>query len=418
MKRAIDHTASYGQPERSAEALRRRRTELYIQFEEVGSAAEQLDLQLALAEEIRLAEAAIAFDRHCPEYDHRQLIRMLGDAIAWRSLHPYTIRQLHHRAGAPPNLRKQTGFQQTVETAEAVTERGVPVVICDLTYCLGTGDIVAVIDPERPMLIECGNPRYAKTPRKVRQTLRADAALEQLNTGAAQWPDRGQPTLTVEVATPSEHVYETVERAIRAALEDGNAVRIPNPDQAVFAHCTETDIDGAATDTVWALVGECAFGVTSLHERLPNPRIAPPHVWPIEFDCRCAVIEGDVVVGHLVRIGAFDGPSQGSARLLGADMSGGGVYVKAENAAEACAILPGLFEELLGNYQTVQSSTRLMLEAVMATEGDSRREDACTELSDQGAADEIGPTPDGLPADLRQWAARQAEAADGDRGLR
>jgi hypothetical protein len=400
---------------RSEDELRLRRDELFEQFEAVGSAADQLDLQLAVAEEIKLAEGAIALDRDCLEYDHRQLMRMLGDAIAWRSLHPYTIRQLHHRAGAPPNLSRQAGFQQTVDAAEAFTERGIPVVICDLTYCLGTGDVVAVIDRERPMLIECGNPRYTRTPRKIRQTLRADAALEQLRTGVAQWPNRTMPTLTVEVATASEHIYETVERAIYSAQENGTAILIPNPDQAVFAYREDRISGGGEADTARALLGQCAFVVTELHDRRPSPRIAPPHVWPIDAECRRAVIEGEIVVGHLVRVGAFNGPSQGPARLLGVDTSGDGISVKAENSAEACAILPGLFEELLGNYQTVPSSIDVMLETVLAAEDDKPELPGAAPGStvDASSSEDLGPL-SGMLEELRHRAERLAESQAGD----
>jgi hypothetical protein len=81
------------EPPRSERKLRERRLALFEQFEEMGSVADLLDLQLSLAEEIKHAERVISRDRDAPEYDHRQLLRMLGDAIAWRCLHPYTIRQ-------------------------------------------------------------------------------------------------------------------------------------------------------------------------------------------------------------------------------------------------------------------------------------------------------------------------------------
>jgi hypothetical protein len=400
---------------RSEDELRRRRDELFEQFEAVESAADQLDLQLALAEEIKLAEGAIALDRDCPEYDHRQLMRMLGDAIAWRSLHPYTIRQLHHRAGAPPNLGKQAGFQQTVEASAAFTERRIPVVICDLTYCLGTGDVVAITDRERPMLIECGNPRYARTPRKIRQTLRADAALEQLRTGVAQWPNRTMPTLTVEVATPSEHIYETVSRAIYSAQENGTAVLFPNPDQAVFAYREDKLCEGGESDMARTLLGQCAFAVTELHNRRPSPRVAPPHVWPINAECRRAVIEGEVIVGHLVRVGAFDGPSRGPVRLLGVDASGDGILVNAENSAEACAILPGLFEELLGNYQTVPSSIDVMLGTLLAAEDGKPEPPGASPGSkfDAGSSEDVGPLSE-IVEELHRRAGRLAESQIGD----
>jgi hypothetical protein len=337
---------------------------LFEQFEEMDSAADLLDLQMALVEEIKHAEGIISRDRVAPEYDHRQLLRMLGDAIAWRCLHPYTIRQLHHRAGAPPNLSNQSGFQQTLEAAEELTKRGIPTIICDLTYCLGTGDVIGVTNSEQPLLIEVGNPRYAQTARKKRQRLRANAAAQQLNTGEAQWPNRQLRTHTIEVSKPRENIYDALQRVIRVAQNEGQASEAPNPDQLVFASHAGTTFNPAALDRLEADPIQIAFAVTALHERIPNPRIAPPHVWPIDVDCRRAVIESDVIVGHAIRLDAFSGPADGEARLLGAERRADGIYIKAENGGGASAIMPGLIDELLGNYETVRSSIGAMLETL------------------------------------------------------
>ena len=337
---------------------------MFEQFEEMGSAADLLDLQLALAEEIKHAEGIISRDRDAPEYDHRQLLRMLGDAIAWRCLHPYTIRQLHHRAGAPPSLSKQNGFQQTLDVAEELTKCGIPTIICDLTYCLGTGDIVGVTNSEQPLLIEVGNPRYAQTGRKKRQTLRADAAIQQLKTGEAQWQNRQLPTRTIEVTRARENVYDALQRVIRAAQNDGQASEAPNLEQMVFASRADTTLDPVALDLLEVDPEQIALAVTMLHERIPNPRIAPPHVWPISAELRSAVIESNVIVGHAIRLDAFSGPTDGEARLLGAERRADGIYIKAEIGGGASAILPGPIEELLGNYETVQSSIGTMLETL------------------------------------------------------
>jgi hypothetical protein len=333
-------------------------------FESLETPADLLGLQLALVGEIEIAERAIASAGDSGERAHRQLIRGLGDAVAWRCLHPYAIRQLHFSAGAPPSLSNQAGLGLTLECAEEFTQRGVPVVVCDVTNCLGTGDVVAVTNPEVPMVIECGNPRYSQTPRKRRQALRADAALEQLRSGEANWPERSLPTRTIEVSTPTHNLYEAVESAIQRSITGETAIELPNDDQIVFAIAADSPLSSGIFDELAVDPSDYAFGITTLYERLPSPRISPPHVWPIKADCRRAVIESDVIVGHLVRLAAFDGPANGAARLLGAERRGDGIYIRAENGEEACVVLPGPIEDLLGNFQTVESSIEAMLETL------------------------------------------------------
>jgi hypothetical protein len=395
---------------RSEEDLRLRREELFRQFNDIASPADALRLQLAMVEEIKLAEAVINVDKSSPEYDHRQLIRRMGDAVAWSSLHPYAIRQLYAGAGAPPNLSNQTGLDLTLEAAQECTAKGVFVVICDITCCLGTGDVVAITDRERPLLIECGNPRYAKTPRKKRQMQRASAASQQLSTGMAQWPDRSTPTVTLAIDTPVEHIFEAVERAIQTAMRSGHGVERPSADQEVFALRTDTTDDPSVCDSLGSgLGGLRAFGLTELHDRRPSPRVAPPHVWPIGADCRQAVIEGDVLVGHVVNIDAFNGPAEGDIRLLGAQKAQEAIWIKAESGEEAFLLQPGLIEELFGNYQTVHSTIQTMLDTVGrkgvlppdTVSPESREERA---LSD----DELDAIPQHLLDDARQRAERLA----------
>lgn len=395
---------------RSEEDLHLRREELFRQFDDIASPADALRLQLAMVEEIKLAEAVIEVDKSSPEYDHRQLIRRMGDAVAWSSLHPYAIRQLYAGAGAPPNLSNQAGLDLTLEAAQECTAKGVFVVICDITYCLGTGDVVAITDRECPLLIECGNPRYAKTPRKKRQIQRATAVSRQLSTGMAQWPDRSAPTVTLAIDTPVEHIFEAVEQAIQTAMRNGHGVERPNADQEVFALRADTTGDPSVFDSLGSGFGDLrAFGLTELHDRRPSPRVAPPHVWPISANCRQAVIEGDVLVGHVVNIDAFNGPTEGDIRLLGADKAKGAIWIKAESGEEAFLLQPGLVEELLGNYQTVHSTIQTMLDTVGrkgalppdAVGPESREERA---LSD----DELAAIPQHLLDDARRRAERLA----------
>jgi hypothetical protein len=161
---------------RSEDERRTVRAELFWRFESVDSRAGLLDLQLAMIEEIKIAEIALTRDRKSPERDHRHPIRLLGDALAWRLLHPYAIRHLYTGDAAPPNLSNQQGLDATIDMARKVSDKGQPALIADLTYCIGTGDVIACADPERPLIMESGGrPSGSSSSRKGRQRRRRAA---------------------------------------------------------------------------------------------------------------------------------------------------------------------------------------------------------------------------------------------------
>lgn len=371
-------------------------------FDAVDSAADVLDLQLALVDEIKTAEHAISLDRSSPEHLHRHLTRRIGDAIAWFCLHPYSIRQLYLGAAAPPNISRQDGFSVTLEAAEAVTSRGIPALISDVTYCLGTGDVVVADDPERPSIIECGNPHFATTRRKQRQEQRANAALAQLRDGVARWPGRPLPTITKEVSSEQEHVFDAVADAVESASKDLSAVRRVDDRQIVFALSADCEVEDLAQ------VGELgdqldmpAFVISSAHDRRPTPRLAPPYIWPISAECRTLVSEADVLVGQVVDLAALDGRSLGDARLLEVQRRRDAVFITAERGQTAFLITPDPIFEALGNFESLDSMASTLLGGLSDVAGEP-------DGPGPGASDTV-PAEWGIPDDLVDALRERAE---------
>lgn len=348
---------------RDATQLRSIREELYERFDRLATPKDLFELQLAVVGEIKAAEEAIAAERTSPERVHRHLVRLIGDSLCWRYLHPYTIRQLHHDAGSPPNLSNQSGFDLTLEVAKQVCDRGHPALISDLTYVLGTADIVLAVDAEYPILIECGgNPRYFNRGRKKRQAERANAALTQLREGINHWPDRSIPTKTVELDLEITSVFGELESAIleARATKGCSTVHIED-EQFVFA------IDDAAEPEEISFVADdfdldgYIVSLSEIRERHRNPRVAPPHVWPLAAESRVAVIEGDVHVGHAINLSALVGLRSGESKIVGLHSHEESVWVRAEHKGEPFVLGPGILAEALGTYQSFGSTADLIL---------------------------------------------------------
>ena len=142
------------------------------------------DFQLRLAQAIRSAEPVAFRDRASRERDHLRRLRLLGDGLAWRLLHPYTIRRLTKNQGGAQAVSTQAGFDATLQLAEQEAAKGRPVLVCDLTNCLRVGDVLLCSDPEQPVILESGgHSRFKNKGRKGRQARRAGAITE----AAANW---------------------------------------------------------------------------------------------------------------------------------------------------------------------------------------------------------------------------------------
>lgn len=341
---------------------------LFAEFESAVEADAIYEFQLHLANAIRAVEPVAFRDKSSPQRDHLRRLRLLGDALAWRLLHPYAIRQLAKNQGGAQALSTQSGFASTLRMAEREAEHGHPVLVCDLTNCLRVGDVLVCSDPEHPVILESGgHPRFKHKGRKRRQAERARAITELLTTGAAQLHGEAATTETVEIAITPDHCWHTVDRVVSEALKAGEAWVMDAPGDVI--HATR----GAGDDfqmphgleDVLNEFGQPVFTLVTMLEK-PNLRAPPAPVWPIAAEARLALMRSDVFLLHWVDLDAFPGPAPGG-ELVAVDTKGQdvtGFRVRAAGVIQHLA--PHFLDDVLLGFQTIASTRAEMVAAGLA----------------------------------------------------
>lgn len=346
--------------------LRSQRDELLTAYAAVDSCPALFDFQLQLAAAIESHEPAAFASRDAEAKEQLRLLRLLGDGLAWRLLHPHAIRQLAKNPAPPPALGIQgnSGFSHTLDAARRLAV-GCPVLVCDLTHCLTIGDLVVCDDPERPSIIECGgHPMFLKKGRKARQRERAQAVVDLLKTGTAVFPGNDVATETFEVDVPLRHTWAVVDRLVQAAEKNGVAAELASDDELVFALRADTDPRAGEMHDLTAHMAEPTSALYTRTLERPDPRVPPCVAWEVSLATKRLVYQGDVFVGHVIDSAAFIGCRRGSAEIVkilrtGDVVTGFGVMVGNEPATFSHEFLTDV---LLG-FETIQSKAEYMLEA-------------------------------------------------------
>jgi hypothetical protein len=343
---------------------------LIEEFERLDAADSIYAFQTRLADAIIAAEPNAFADKRRPERDHLRRLRLLGDGLAWRLLHPYTIRQLAKNNASPPSIADQEGFAATMGLAKEWTERGAPVVVCDLTSCLRVADVAVCADPERPLLLESGgHPRWSEKGRKARQKQRRLSISQLLYEGQARLADGDEETVTVPIATPLEYSWHALEQAIHGALEEGTGVGITSDSDVIVA--MHRDVEFEIPPKARALIdgfAARAFGFIRVLDK-PDPRVPPPIAWPITVACRTAVLCSEVFVVHVVDVAAMYGQADQDCAILGVETSGTQlVGFRSRMGASEQVLSAAFLDDVLVGFQTLDSTCQQMLAFVRATE--------------------------------------------------
>ena len=358
--------------------MRNIRVELLRQLDEIDGAAALWSFQRRLTDEIISAEPRAFADRRSPERDHLRLLRLFGDALAWRLLHPHTIRQLGKNSGKPPALYNQKGLPRTLELAESICTAGEPALVADLTFCLRVSDVIVCTDPECPRLIESGgHPAYINRGRKGRQKRRADAITQLLRDGEATLFGDEATSVTIEIRGQLKTSHAAIGEAISLWSEGQPGVVEHGPADLIVAVSGDGDED-LPTQAHVALdamrersEGQGHLGI-GVHLRLlerPDSLLPPPHVWPLDRLQREALIEGDVAIIHLVDLHAFVGEgSRGLGRVSEITTNGEEVVgFVVEAAGNPVHLSPRHLNDVLYAFQTIESARDSMVEAAVAS---------------------------------------------------
>ena len=340
----------------------------------MDSAGALFDFQERLAGEIIAAEPAAFRDKASPERRHIRLLRLLGDGLAWRFLHSYAIRQLGKLETPPPALSHQgAGFTSTVEIAREHASGGLPVLIADLTNCICVSDVVVCADPERPLLIESGGNARSLGGRKGRQLQRGLAVAQLLSRGHGKLLGDEHTTVTLPIDVEATYSWSEVAAATQAAMANGTGTAIASANDVIWAQVDgdeDPPIPHDAWDACESFKRSVALGV---HLRLlekPNARHQPPVVWPISFESRLALLEGDIYLCHAINIDAFlDDPGAPEPRIAEHRMRRDEITgFLAHGKAEESELSPLFLDDVLYGFQTIESVRETMLALVLNAE--------------------------------------------------
>ena len=223
--------------------LREIRRLFFARLDRVSTAEELLAFPIDLAEAILATERELKTGSCDSEAldSHIKRLRLYADALVWWFLHPHTIRQLAKNPGAPPSLLAQgSAFNNVLSYAKRyLEETGLPILIADLTNIIKIGDIVVVVHPERPQIVECKikvpSPQHLMQGRLGRQVSRAMGTMQHLKEGATKVFGESHYRMTVESQHRAQRNWEVVDQLCSEALEQGEAFLKVSPGDYLWA---------------------------------------------------------------------------------------------------------------------------------------------------------------------------------------
>jgi uncharacterized small protein (DUF1192 family) len=216
---------------------------LLRRLEQASSASELAEFQALLTDEIVRTEARRKNDRRQFAFkEHILRLRLLGDSLAWRLLHPHAIRNLAKNDGLPPMLYdRRRELEKCIGTVRWLSSKGIPATVSDLTHCLRIGDVIIVRHSEMPDIVESKatvrDDRYRHQGRTGRQRHRMQKTAEYLNHGSAVFRDEQVPRLAMEIRVHPEHDFAQVESVASTAIRDGASVQLIRPRQWLGPLC-------------------------------------------------------------------------------------------------------------------------------------------------------------------------------------
>ncbi len=328
------------------------------------SALGLFDVQLGLAAEIQASETGQGDE----EWYHRRRLRNIGDAVAWSVLTPHAIRNLLVPGRKTPSLTAQgPAFAHVLATGRSLLETGAFVVVSDLTNCIGTGDLVAIGDPNAPVLIECKlsvrSPEQQMQGRRGRQLSRDRAIASYLKNGRGFVPGVPGEKVAVEVRAEPKHHWDSIAVVIRDALANEMGV-VMKDREAIWA--VYQGAPKPAPDELAVFRGrEILVGCHSALLSDDPPLVAPPLVWPIEPELVFALAECDIVLSHALEFSLFEGHGTSRFRLRGLRKLEAGIMgVVAEVDGRTLTLGPRFLANVVYGFETVESAAAHMLEAV------------------------------------------------------
>ena len=297
--------------------------------------------------------------------DHCHLLRVYGDTLAWTLLDRHAIRQLAKNIDNWPNLFHQgSAFDRVLETADFYAELNLPVLASDLTNILTIGDLVICDNPEVPTIVEVKGAAFTlnsfQTDRRTRkQAIRAMRTSEFMATGTSGFQ------VAIGIQAAASYSWASLDDVLKRARREGSAVTNVGNESIVWAF----ESDGGKLPPLPVSLNDlmqphgavevgCHLGLIERGRQLSTS--APPTVWPLEPDLRYSLLEGELIVMHLVDTGRFldrTRPDGWVRRLLpdsGRHAEITGIEIELADGRRA-TLSPRFIGDVVYGFQTIES---------------------------------------------------------------
>lgn len=287
--------------------LKSKRKSILTQMHRIRSAKALYEIQKKISEEIKNSEKFIKKDASGEYKWNIHLLRCCCDAIVWKLLQMHTIRQLMRNPSPPQSLSNQgEAFDLTLKAAKEYSDKGLPVIIADITNCIKIGDIIVCTDSEIPTIMECKRGRHP--PEKLmqgrigRQFSRAMGTLEYLTHGQAKIFGESEGRVAFETTVDVKYNWKIINKTVKETLKKGVGFGVINNYDVIWA-LKNYDEDVYVPEEIKDLISKFKTPIVGCHIRAIEELeflIPPPPAWPIDLECQIALMEGDVILFHMI----------------------------------------------------------------------------------------------------------------------
>lgn len=266
-----------------------------------------LDWQLELLNELIRTETELKGRKNEDWSTHKNRLRILGDTAAWKVLDPYIIRLLGRGDYIPPGLASQAqSLGHVINTAKEMTERGLAVVLCDLTRVLRCGDLIAATEKNEIIVCECKDRNAPKdlgiTGRSARQAKKMESVSDFINFGLEATPleEDGSLWLPFPNGSSASYTWDIIEEAVDEALEYGCSSKGIEKGNLVFS--LSEDYEGPIPEPPKDFSPNRGASLqVAGHYRLIEDVFTyepPPTHWDLKLNTRFSLLECDVFLNH------------------------------------------------------------------------------------------------------------------------
>jgi hypothetical protein len=300
--------------------LKRTRRHLFDQGRAAATPADLVAWQRELLEALLESEQWPLSDLH---RRHTSRCHLMADEMVWRHLHPHAIKIQSWWTRTRPGLSSQLpAIRLTFDVAEILADHGIPPIVTDLSSCLTSGDVLGVIDRERPAIIECkarsiGGRRDSRSNRQVRRYRRQAQHLRQ---GGTHDTETGVDHVIVEPG-PVGNTLEGLIGSCSIAMKLGRGLVLLPPAEAYLALMRSKR---GSPDTFFETIAQAIpnpsyplIANTFDMNDAPDPRWPPPSFRLSDAGTAWAVLENDMMVVRFADVGELLEAAGESARLEG-----------------------------------------------------------------------------------------------------